>query len=187
MNNKNPLLASARRRCAPNLRFSRYRFARPTGGAGNVEDESKYVKTPESYTGVENYGWSVEWKKGRDEGGRRVGWGGGLPLLPGGQSCALAFPVRRSLGMPPPNFPLLASFLLQGCLAGAERHRRDVGLAHERRQQGPRGLDRRAHHRPDGAQPLRAARQRRRCPGSATFKSRHPLPNDTAPKQAQEG
>ena len=83
---------------APNLRFST-RFARPTGGAGNVEDESKYVKTPESYTGVENYGWSVEWKRrGRrgTEGG--VGWGGGwwevgggvgvsLPLWPGGQSA----------------------------------------------------------------------------------------------------
>ena len=28
-----------------------------SGGAGNHEDESKYVKTEISYTGVENYGY----------------------------------------------------------------------------------------------------------------------------------
>jgi len=30
-----------------------------SGGAGNHEDESTYVKSAESYTGVENYGWGV--------------------------------------------------------------------------------------------------------------------------------
>ena len=106
-----------------------------SGGAGNREDESHYVKADPSYTGVENYGASR--RRAAAAGATVCRRSRAAPLPP-----ALQSPARQS-----PRCRL-------GHLAGAECDACDVELAHVGRQRGPRRLDRFPHHRADGPRPL---------------------------------
>ena len=113
-----------------------------SGGAGNREDESNYVKTAESATGGE-IREAAEAAVNRAHSSPRA--------IPTESSSLPAFSF-----FPP---PLLSSRELRlGHLPGAERHPRDMVLAHVGRQQGPRGLGRLADDHSDWPRALSGAR-----------------------------